>query len=105
VRRHPIATTLPRVTLSSELGEIVQRGGEWFSVKPFAEAIEGLQRVVARVEVPLVFSNGDYNPLNFLHEGDALTGWVDFEGACFEDPHIGFAKFQLWRLDDYGWGT
>jgi aminoglycoside phosphotransferase len=105
VSRHAIAGELPRVTLSSELGEIVQRGGEWLGVDPFAQAIDRLQRVVAGVEVPLVFSNGDYNPLNFLHEGDDLTGWIDFEAARFEDPHIGFAKFQLWRLDEYGWGT
>jgi aminoglycoside phosphotransferase (APT) family kinase protein len=64
-----------------------------------------LTRALADVEVPLVFSNGDYNPLNFLHEGDALTGWLDFEGACFEDPHIGFAKFLIWSPDEYGWGT
>jgi aminoglycoside phosphotransferase len=105
VSRHQIATALPRVTLSSELGEIVQRGGEWLGVNLFTEAIDRLQRLVAGVEVPLVFSNGDYNPLNFLYEGDALTGWVDFEAARFEDPHIGFAKFQIWRLDEYGWGT
>jgi aminoglycoside phosphotransferase len=105
VSRHAIARELPRVTLSSELGEVVQRGGEWVGVDPFAQAIDRLQRAVAGVEVPLVFSNGDYNPLNLLHEGDGLTGWIDFEAARFEDPHIGFAKFQLWRLDEYGWGT
>lgn len=105
VSRHAIARELPHVALSSELGEIVQRGGEWFEVSLFSEAIDRLQRVIAGVEVPLVFSNGDYNPLNFLHEGDDLTGWIDFEAARFEDPHIGFAKFQLWRLDEYGWGT
>jgi aminoglycoside phosphotransferase len=105
VSRHAIAGALPRVTLSSELGEIVQRGGEWLGVSLFTEAIGRLQQVIAGVEVPLVFSNGDYNPLNFLHEREALTGWIDFEAARFEDPHIGFAKFQIWRLDDYGWGT
>jgi aminoglycoside phosphotransferase len=105
VSRNEIAGALPRVTLSSELAEIVQRGGEWLGVNLFTEAIERLQRVVAGVEVPLVFSNGDYNPLNFLREGEALTGWIDFEAARFEDPHIGFAKFQLWQLDDTGWGT
>jgi aminoglycoside phosphotransferase len=105
VSRDEIARTLPRVTLSSELDEIVQRGGEWLGVDLFTEAIDRLQRVVAGVEVPLVFSNGDYNPLNFMHEGEALTGWIDFEAARFEDPHIGFVKFELWRLDEYGWGT
>jgi hypothetical protein len=105
VSQDEIARDLPRVTLSSELGEIIQRGGEWLEVCLFAEAIDRLQRVLPEAEVPLVFSNGDYNPLNFLYEGDTLTGWIDFEHARFEDPHIGFAKFQLWQLDDFGWGT
>jgi thiamine kinase-like enzyme len=70
-----------------------------------ARAVSRLQRILADVEVPLVFSNGDYNPLNFLHEGEKLTGWVDFENACFEDPHIGFVKFLVWSRDEYGWGA
>ena len=71
----------------------------------FQQAIEAVGEAIAAVETPLVFSNGDYNPLNFLYDGQALCGYVDFEGACFEDPHIGFAKFLLWSLDEYGWGT
>jgi aminoglycoside phosphotransferase len=105
VSRHAVASSLPRVTLSSELDEIAQRGREWLEAGLFARAVNLLRRALPAVEVPLVFSNGDYNPLNFLHDGDALTGWVDFEGACFEDPHIGFAKFLIWSQDDYGWGT
>jgi aminoglycoside phosphotransferase len=87
VSRHEIAKSLPRDTLSTEWEEIVKRGGEWLRVDRFARAVELLPRALAEIEVPLVFSNGDYNPLNFLHDGNALTGWVDFEGARFEDPH------------------
>lgn len=105
IRRHAVAELLPRDTLSSELKEIVQRGGEWLGVDSFARAIDLLPRALAEVEVPLVFSNGDYNPLNFLHDSEAVTGWVDFEGARFEDPHIGFVKFLLWSRDEYGWGA
>jgi thiamine kinase-like enzyme len=105
VSRHAIASSLPRVTLSSELDEIAQRGPGRLEAGLFARAVDLLRRTLPQVEVPLVFSNGDYNPLNFLHAGDALTGWVDFEGARFEDPHIGFAKFLIWSQDDYGWGT
>lgn len=103
--RYAVASSLPRVTLAAELDEIVRCGGEWLALEPFACAVARLPRALLAVEVPLVFSNGDYNPLNFLHDGDALTGWVDFEGACFEDPHIGFAKFLLWSRDEYGWGA
>jgi aminoglycoside phosphotransferase (APT) family kinase protein len=105
ISRHAIAESLPRDTLSSELRQIVQRGGEWLEVELFARAVELLPRALAEVEVPLVFSNRDYNPLNFLHDGETLTGWVDFEGARFEDPHVGFVKFLLWSQDEYGWGA
>jgi aminoglycoside phosphotransferase len=105
VRRHQIASALPRVTLASELNETVQRAGEWLKVDLFARTIDFLTGHLAGCEIPLVFTNGDYNPINFLHEGEDLTGWIDFENARFEDPHIGFSKFLIWGLDDFGWGT
>jgi aminoglycoside phosphotransferase len=105
VRRHVIGGGLPHVTLSSELNETVQRAGEWLRVDLFARTVEYLTGHLAACEVPLVFTNGDYNPINFLHEGEDLTGWIDFESARFEDPHIGFAKFLIWEPDEYGWGT
>jgi aminoglycoside phosphotransferase (APT) family kinase protein len=105
IGRHGVTASLPRITLSAELDEIVQRGGEWLRVDLFARAVDYLHRTVRDAEVPLAFSNGDYNPLNFLSDGSTVTGWVDFEGACFEDPHIGFAKFLIWSRDDFGWGT
>jgi hypothetical protein len=105
IGQHEIAPSLPQITLSMELNEIVQSGGEWLGVDRFARAVDCLHRTVRDVEIPLVFSNGDYNPLNFLCNGQTVTGWVDFEAACFEDPHISFAKFLIWGRDDYGWGT
>jgi aminoglycoside phosphotransferase (APT) family kinase protein len=71
----------------------------------FARAVDILRGALPGFAVPLVFSSGDYNPLNVLHDKGRFTGWVDFEGACFEDPQVGFAKFLIWQLDDYGWGT
>jgi len=71
----------------------------------FSDALHRLRPIVARVETPLVLSNGDYNPMNFLYDGQGLTGWIDFTGACLEDPHIGFAKFIIWGFDSYGWGS
>ena len=105
VRRHPVAATLPHVTLTAEFEETARRSAEWRAVEPFGRALDLLPGALAAAAVPLVFSNGDYNPLNFLHEGDALTGWIDFAAARFEDPHIGFAKFLIWSRDDWGWGT
>jgi aminoglycoside phosphotransferase (APT) family kinase protein len=45
---------------------------------------------------PLVFSNGDFNPANFLSDGHTLTGFVDFGGACLEDPCFGVAKYATY---------
>ena len=36
--------------------------------------------------LPLVFSNGDHNPLNVLADDAGVTGWVDFEHACGASP-------------------
>lgn len=105
VLAQPWAASIRRVTLESELQAILTCGGSWLNVPFFAEAFALLQTMIPRFPSPLVFSNGDYNPLNFLVTGDRLTGWIDFEHACFEDPHIGFAKFVLWGDDDLGWGA
>ncbi len=105
MRQHDVATILPSNTLSAELHAIVERGGEWQEVELFARAVAYLQGTLAAIEVPPVFSNGDYNPLNFLHDGTNLTGFIDFELACFEDPHAGFAKFITLSVDAFGWGT
>jgi hypothetical protein len=91
--------------MPSELDEIIARGGPWVDEAVFLNAIDLLRPVLVGVDTPLVFSNGDYNPLNFLHIGGRLTAWIDFTGACFEDPHIGFAKFVIWGFDDVGWGA
>lgn len=105
VRAHAISAVLPATTLESELQTIIARGGPWFSIPLFAEAVALLQATLSMFAVPLVFSSGDYNPLNFLVVDQTITGWLDFEYACFEDPYIGFAKFVLWADDEYGWGA
>jgi hypothetical protein len=99
------AQELPKKTLQVELDGIISRGGPWLEVPVFTEALETLQLILKHIQTPLIFSNGDYNPLNFLHDGKSLTGWIDFTGACFEDPLIGFAKFIIWSFDILGWGA
>lgn len=104
--RGQISTSLlEEKTLLSELQGICRRGGPWFDQRLFSTAVERLYPVLSGVQEELVFSNGDYNPFNFLYEGNELTGWIDFGLACFEDPYVGFAKFIIWGYDSYGWGT
>lgn len=105
VMTHPIANLIPSRTLESEAQAIGARQSAWSDVPLFSDALNLVQAALPRYRSPLVFSNGDYNPLNFLVADDALVGWIDFEYACFEDPYIGFAKFFLWADDAYGWGA
>ena len=64
--RDEIASALPRRTLLSELDGILARGGPWLSVPLFARIVQRLCPILERIHTPLVFTNGDYNPLNFL---------------------------------------
>jgi aminoglycoside phosphotransferase (APT) family kinase protein len=105
VSAHPIATLVPSRTLESEVQTIRARRSDWLDVPKFSDALNLVEAALPQYASPLVFSNGDYNPLNFLVEDDELVGWIDFEYACFEDPYIGFAKFFLWADDAAGWGA
>lgn len=99
------AKGLPRRTLSAELEGIVRRGGPWLDEPAFAEAIELLRPELKQIEVPLVFSNFFYYTWNFLADEEKLTGFVQFQKACFEDPHVGFTIYKIWGpIDPVGWG-
>ena len=99
------ASLFPQNTLAAEYASTVANMGEWSRVGIVHEAAQAVGETLAEADTPLVFSNGDYNPLNFLCDGQVLSGFIDFEGACFENPHIGFVKFLVWSGDEYGWGT
>jgi aminoglycoside phosphotransferase len=105
ISSHPIAVSLPSVTLESELDRMTVGGGRWLRKYGLASALTVVRTSLPHFPAALVFSNGDYNPINFLVKDEELSGWLDFEYACFEDPYIGFAKFILWADDDFGWGA
>jgi aminoglycoside phosphotransferase len=105
IRAHPIAALLPSRTLDAEVQAIRAHGSPWLQVPLFNDALNLVEAALPRYPSPLVFSNGDYNPLNFLVADNVLVGWIDFEYACFEDPYIGFAKFFLWADDEVGWAA
>jgi len=50
------------------------------------------------ISEPLVFTNGDYQPANFLTEEGELSGVVDFELAALQDPLVGFAKYPIYDM-------
>lgn len=102
ITAHLSSSAIPTRTLDQELADVLDRQSGWTLTPIFREAVAVLQKQVARHRRPLVFSNGDYNPLNVLADDAGLTGWVDFEFGCFEDPLIGLPKFLFWA-DDRGW--
>ena len=104
VRKHPVAKDLPERTLVSELEESVKRGGPWMKEQVFAGAVDRLFAVLKKIKTPLVFSNGLNISWNFLHDKEKVCGFVGFDHACFEDPHIQFAKYKYWEGDRLGWG-
>lgn len=120
LQQEAVAPLIPTKTLLGELEAINTQGSAWLDVADFRKALKRLEKTLPALEVPLVFSNGDYNPGNFLFAVDdgmnreelnhsignpgslaniphRLSGMVDFSWACFEDPHIGFTKY--WTYD------
>jgi hypothetical protein len=98
VRHEPIGRRLPQITLLTELQMIVERGGPWLGVPLFRQAIQQLIPILGAIRTPLVFTNGDYQPANFLTDGHGVVGFVDFEMARFEDPHYGVAKYRVYDM-------
>ncbi len=89
---------LPHKDMTAELDALMKSESSWLDEPLFMNALNSLIPIVASIQTPLCFSNGDYQPGNFLSDGKDLTGFVDFESACFEDPHIGIAKYRIYDL-------
>ncbi len=98
VLQTPVGRNLRRRDLLTELQLITEARGEWPERPVFQEAARRLAPVLADIQEPLIFSNGDYQPENFLGDERGLTGILDFEAACFEDPHYGFAIYPVYDI-------
>jgi aminoglycoside phosphotransferase len=94
----PVLSALPRRTLIDDLSAVVRRGGGWLSHPTVAMALIRLWAELKRIDTPLVFSNGDYQPANFLTDGRRLTGLLDFEKAAFVDPLAVLPRFPVYDL-------
>lgn len=89
---------VPSGGLVHHLDTIVDQRGPWRDTPVFRSACKLLRPALRRAALPLVFSNGDYQPANFLATDGKLTGFLDFEFAWFEDPLYGFAKYPIYDL-------
>jgi len=98
MEREPVAALLPRCSLAGRLHALEASGSAWWEAPEIRSAIGRLERVLEGIAEPLVFTNGDYQPGNFLAEGGRITGFVDFESAGFTDPLIGFAKYPVYDI-------
>lgn len=94
----PIGKSLPHYSLLSQLQSVTDKHLSWSQIPLFIKAIRLLEPLLQNIQTPLVFTNGDYQPANFLTDGMRVTGFVDFEYACFQDPLIGFAKYPIYDV-------
>ena len=94
----PIYHSIPHWKLPAQLQGVMDRESDWRIMSVFQQALEVLRPALADIRIPLVFTNGDYQPANFLTDGRRVTGFVDFEAACFQDPLIGFAKYPIYDI-------
>lgn len=85
----------PKITLMGVLVDMLSRPSAWRRDDFFRGAARKLRRMLLEIDDPLVFSNGDYLPGNFMTDGERITGFLDFEFAAFQDPLYGLAKFEL----------
>jgi Phosphotransferase enzyme family len=89
---------LPRITLTQELEKITQKKDAWLADPLFQSAVTYLGNKLPAINTPLVLTNGDYQPGNFLAQGNRLTGFLDFESPSFQDPMMGFVKYPIYDL-------
>jgi len=98
IRRSKLSRVLPTITLDSELKNLNTKENPWFKEERFQSAIKKLKIATKNINTPLVFSNGDYQPGNFLAKNGKISGFLDFESPSFQDPLMGFVKYPIYDL-------
>jgi hypothetical protein len=97
VEASPAASLLERCTLADELARVVSTGGPWMADPDFSDAIKRLKPIVAKIQVPLILSDGGLGPNVRVDEGGNLVGFGTFAWARIEDPHYQITKY--WTYD------
>ena len=98
IKLSAVSREIPEISLLDELQSLLVEENEWLAQPSVLRAVEKLQSKLGKVESPLVFTNGDYQPANFLSDGEKVTGFVDFEHACFQDFLHGFVKYPIYDM-------
>lgn len=98
IKNHEVSKFLPEVTLASELGVVNKQDNPWYQDELYKSAVAKLQPIIEGIQTPLVLTNGDYQPGNFLAENGVITGYLDFESPSFQDPLMGFVKYTIYDL-------
>jgi hypothetical protein len=98
VRNHEVSKTLPSITLMEELEALNTKDNPWLGEEIYKIATLRLQTIFRDIKTPLVLSNGDYQPGNFLAQDGKITGFLDFESPSFQDPMMGFVKYPIYDL-------
>lgn len=101
IRKHEVSKSLPSITLTDEI-EALNTDNPWLGEKIYQDTIQKLQKILPNIKTPLVLSNGDYQPGNFLAQEGKITGFLDFESPSFQDPIMGFVKYPIYDLDPLG---
>ncbi len=81
-----------------ELKAIETSDNPWLEEAAYQDAMRTLQNALPDISTPLVFSNRDWQPGNFLTQDGEITGFLDFESALFQDPLMGFVKYPIYDL-------
>lgn len=102
LRKHEVSNILPDVPLQSELESVNTKDNPWLREEIFQNAVKKLQSILKNIDTPFVFSNGDYQPGNFLAQAGKITGYLDFESPSFQDPLMGFVKYPIYDIFPLG---
>lgn len=98
IRKHEVSKIIPNIPLTKELEDVNVEENPWFKEEVFRNAVQKLKSILENITTPLVLSNGDYQPGNFLAQDGEITGFLDFESLSFQDPIIGFVKYPIYDL-------
>lgn len=98
ISQHHVLKNLPRISLVQELQNIRQDENKWLKDSLYVSVVEFLNPKLEVVTTPLILSNGDYQPGNFMTENGRITGFLDFESPSFQDPMMGFVKYPIYDL-------